>query len=177
MAQFSYKALDSTGRQVTGEAESTDRKRMLQQLAQKGLRPISVEFIGEKVSTDDNVEDLNLFKKSTRKRRFTFYKRTNSKISLEFLKRLLVLLSSGMSIGDAVSLLSRRLSDPQMKELCESIWRRLSEGQTLASAMQVEGGIFSVSTISRIGSVMRTIRSQFSAAIPVVWKRFCMKGR
>ena len=136
MARFSYKALDSSGRQVSGEADSSDRKRLLQQLAQKGLRPISIEFLGEQVAADENVEDLDFFKKSGRPSRFTFLKRSNNKVALEFLKRVLVLLSSGMSIGDTVSLLSRRLSDPQMKTLCESIWRRLSEGQTLASAMR-----------------------------------------
>jgi type II secretory pathway component PulF len=150
MAQFSYKALDSTGRQVTGESESPDRKRLLQQLAQNGLQPISVEFIGEKVTTDESVEDLDFFKKSKTKSRITFFKRTNSKIALEFLKRLLVLLSSGMSIGDTVSLLSKRLTDPQMKALCESIWKRLSEGQTLAASMRAEEGIFSISTIHLI---------------------------
>ncbi|MEX0325238.1 MAG: type II secretion system F family protein [Puniceicoccaceae bacterium] len=147
MPRFSYKALDSSGRQVTGEAESTDRKRLLQQLSQKGLRPLAVEFLGEQVTADEAVEDLDFFKKSGRTSRLTLFKRSNSKVALEFLKRVLVLLSSGMSIGDTVSLLSRRLTDPQMKNLCESIWRRLSEGQTLASAMRAEEGIFTTSTI------------------------------
>jgi type II secretory pathway component PulF len=147
MPRFSYKAIDHTGRQVSGEAESADRKRLLQQLSQNGLRPLSVEFLGEQVSSDDNVEDLNFFKKASTKRRFFSISRSKGAISLEFLKRLHVLLASGMSIGDSVSLLGKRLSDPQLSNLCESIWRRLSEGQTLAAAMRAEEGMFSQSTV------------------------------
>lgn len=147
MPRFSYKALDHAGKQIAGEAESTDRKRLLQQLTQKGLRPLSVEFVGEKAAASENVEDLDFFRQSKGRRRLFGFKRSRGAISLEFLKRLHVLLSSGMSIGDAVSLLSRRLTDPQLSSLCESIWRRLSEGQTLAAAMRAEGDLFSPSTI------------------------------
>ena len=147
MARFSYKALDQNGRQVSGEVETTDRKRLLQQLSQKGLRPISVEFLGEQVSPAEDVEQLDFFKQSKSKRRLFSRKRSKKAISLEFLKRLHVLLASGMSIGDAVSLLGKRLSDPQLSELCESIWKRLSEGQTLAAAMRMEQQLFSQSTI------------------------------
>jgi type II secretory pathway component PulF len=113
MPRFAYKALDKTGRQITGEAESSDRKRLLQQLGQKGLRPVSVESLGEQVAADEEIERSDFFR-SSGKRRFFGLKRSKGAISLEFLKRLLVLLSSGMSLGDTVSLLSRRLSDPQM---------------------------------------------------------------
>lgn len=147
MPRFAYKALDQTGRQVSGEVETTDRKRLLGQLQQKGLRPISVEFLGEQVSTGEEVEKLDFFKKASGKRRFFSAKRSRKSIALEFLKRLHVLLSSGMSIGDAVNLLGKRLSDPQMCALCDSIWKRLSEGQTLAAAMHMEEGVFSQSTI------------------------------
>jgi type II secretory pathway component PulF len=147
MPRFSYKAIDSSGRTVSGEAESTDRKRLLQQLSRKGLRPLSVDSLGEQASSDEEIEEMDFFRGSAGRKKFFHLKRSRGAISLEFLKRLHVLLSSGMSIGDAVSLLGRRLSDPQMKELCDSIWRRLSEGQTLAYAMRAEEGVFSPSTI------------------------------
>ena len=147
MPRFSYKALDNTGRTITGEADSADRKRLLQQLAQKGLRPVSVDSIGEQVTSDEEIEHLDFFKDTAGKRRFFKVKRGRKAVALEFLKRLHVLLSSGMSIGDAVNLLSRRLTDPQLKELCESIWRRLSEGQTLAYSMRAEADVFDTSTV------------------------------
>lgn len=146
MPRFSYKAIDPTGRSVSGETESSDRKRLLAQLQQKGLRPVAVDLIGEQVSDDEAVEQSDFFQEKKGRQRALF-KRSGNAIALEFLKRLLVLLSSGMSLGDTVSLLSRRLSDPQMVALCESLWRKLSEGQTLASAMRSHTKIFSASTI------------------------------
>jgi len=93
------------------------------------------------------MEQTDFFRQSGSRRRLFTLRRSRSAIALEFLKRLLVLLSSGMSLGDAVSLLSRRLTDPQLRDLCESMWRKLSEGQTLAAAMRAEGGLFSPSTV------------------------------
>jgi type II secretory pathway component PulF len=147
MPRFAYKALDSSGRTVTGETESADRKRLLQQLAQKGLRPVAVDSLGEQVTSDEEIENMDFFGQASGRRRFFSLRRSRGAVALEFLKRLHVLISSGMSIGDAVSLLGRRLSDPQLKGLCESVWRRLSEGQTLAYSMRAEEGVFSPSTI------------------------------
>lgn len=55
-----------------------------------------------------------------------------------------------MSLGDSVKLLSIRLSDPQLKELCGSVWRSLSEGRTLAAALSEQKEVFHNSTIHLI---------------------------
>lgn len=147
MARYSYKAIDASGRTLTGETEAPDRKRLLAQLQQKSLRPIAVELLGEQVSEDEAIEQSDFFREKSGSKKRMAFKRSGNAIALEFLKRLLVLLSSGMSLGDTVSLLSRRLSDPQMVSLCESLWKKLSEGQTLATAMRSHTKIFSASTI------------------------------
>ena len=146
MPTFAYKALDASGRSVSGTVEALDRKRLLAQLAQKGLRPVSVESLAEAVGSDEATEEIDFFKTGARPG-WLRIQRSRSALALEFLKRLHVLIASGMSIGDAVSLLGKRLTDPRLKDLCESIWRRLSEGQTLATAMRAEGNIFSLSVI------------------------------
>ena len=147
MPRFSYKAIDAAGRTVSGESESPDRKRILEHLRQKGLRPIAIDLLGEQLSDDEAIEQSDFFGESQSRKGRSILKRSGSAMALEFLKRLLVLLSSGMSLGDTVSLLSRRLSDPQMVDLCESLWRKLSEGQTLATAMRAHEKIFPPSTI------------------------------
>jgi len=150
MPRFAYKALDSSGKSVNGNLDASDRKRALQQLSGNGLRPLSVQSLGESGSgegDDEEAETRDFFGGSSGgKRRFRL-KRAKSVVALEFLKRLLVLLSSGMSLGDAVSLLSRRLTDPQMQSLCQDLWRRLSEGYTLAGAMRAGPDLFAPSTI------------------------------
>lgn len=146
MPRFAYKALDAAGKPVSGEIDSSDRKRALQQLTGNGLRPLSVESLGEETTSDKDVETRDFFGSDKGPSRFRL-KRAKSAIALEFLKRLLVLLSSGMSLGDAVNLLSRRLTDPQLKDLCQSVWRRLSEGHTLASALRFHQKLFTPSTL------------------------------
>lgn len=150
MPRFAYKALDSSGKPVNGEFEATDRKRALQQLSGQGLRPLSVHSVGDGGSGeggDSDAETRDFFGGGSGKKSRFRLKRSKSAVALEFLKRLLVLLSSGMSLGDAVSLLSRRLTDPQMQGLCHEIWKRLSEGHTLAGAMRAGPDLFSPSTI------------------------------
>lgn len=55
-----------------------------------------------------------------------------------------------MSLGDAVRLLSIRLSDPELKSLCNDIWKSLSEGRTLAAAMAEHPDIFTPSVVHLI---------------------------
>lgn len=150
MPRFVYKAIDPSGKSISGELEASDRKRLIQQLAQQRLRPLSIQLIGEKISDDDAVTQTDFFKDTTSKPAWWRPRRSKSAIALEFLKRLLVLLSSGMPLGDAVRLLSQRLSDPQLQELCTSVWKRLSEGHTLASAMQARKQLFNASTLHLI---------------------------
>lgn len=146
MPSFSYKALDGAGRSVSGTAEALDRKRLLAQLTQKGLRPVAVESLAEKPAGDEGTEEMDFFKSGPGPR-WLRVNRSRSALALEFLKRLHVLIASGMSIGDAVSLMGRRLSDPRLKSICDTIWRHLSEGQTLAASMRAESAIFSASVV------------------------------
>lgn len=147
MPRFAYKAIDATGKPVKGELEASDRKRLLQLLNAQKLRPVSIASLGEKISDDDSVADADFFHENKPGRRWLRLRRSRGALALEFLKRLLVLLSSGMALGDAVRLLSTRLSDPHMQDICQQIWKRLSEGHTLASAMQGQNNLFSTSTI------------------------------
>lgn len=147
MPRFAYKALDAAGKSISGELEASDRKRLIAQLGQQKLRPVTIQQLGEKVSDDDSVTQTDFFRDSGATASRWRLRRSKSAIALEFLKRLLVLLSSGMALGDAVRLLSQRLSDPQLQELCTSIWKRLSEGHTLASAMQARKNLFNSSTM------------------------------
>jgi type II secretory pathway component PulF len=147
MPTFSYKAIKRDGSTVSGTVEASDRKRLLQTLAGQGLRPLSVTSTNETAGNDTAVEEADFFKQQKAGKNRWGFKGSKSARSLQFLKRLLVLLSSGMSLGDAVSLLSRRLSDPTLQALCQSIWKKLSEGQTLANAMRSEGSLFAPSTV------------------------------
>jgi type II secretory pathway component PulF len=145
MPLFSYQAVNEAGKTVAGELEAPDRQHLLQVLRRQGLRPVAVESRGERVEHDSAAETENLYRErgSSRLR----VRRGKSALALEFLKRLLVLLSSGMALGDATHLLSRRLNDPSLRELCAAVWKKLSEGFTLANALRDYPGMFSPATL------------------------------
>ena len=54
---------------------------------------------------------------------------------LPFLEALFDLMSSGLSAGEAVRLLSIRIKEPQLRALCGGLWERISEGAPLSRAM------------------------------------------
>jgi type II secretory pathway component PulF len=149
MPFFDYKAVNAAGKTVRGEMEAPDRKRLLARLQQAGLRPLSIEARSDARTPDIDAETEDLFAGEGR-RSLLRVKRSRATLSLEFLKRLLVLIQSGMSLGDAVNLLSRRLTDPALQDLCATVWKRLSEGQTLAGALREVPDMFAPSTLHLI---------------------------
>lgn len=150
MPVFKYRAISGTGNTVNGEIEAPDRKGAVQRLATRGLKPVQIEQTQQTISEDVESEKIDLFHEAgaaDKKRLFGNLFRSKRGLSLLFLKRLHVLLSAGMSLGDSVRLLSQRLSDPALRDLCNQVWRRLSEGRTLASSMRDFPAVFAPSTV------------------------------
>ncbi|MDP0501637.1 MAG: type II secretion system F family protein [Verrucomicrobiota bacterium JB022] len=153
MPLFSYKAIDVTGRSQSGQLEAADRRNLISKLQARQLRPLSVSVIQEpgkaaQQTPDEMAADLNFYASDRRK---PLFKRTNKhQLGLEFCKRLLVLLQAGMPPGDAVRLLSQRVSDPTLKDLCQAVWRELSEGRTLAHALSQQTQLFNTATLHLI---------------------------
>ena len=152
MPQFDYKARQPDGTTTTGTIESADRRQATQRLREQKLSPITLKeartakrsafgTLREKAKSltaskrQSAAADLNVQpSKGTPKR---------EKVGLAFLSRLLELHASGLPIGDAIRILSQRLSDSEQKQLASSIWRDLSEGATLAGALTRQSLYFS----------------------------------
>ena len=149
MPTFSYKAIGPSGQPVTGTLEAPDRRHVVLKLAEQNIKPIAITAGDSSVETEETDESIDFFKSSRRKKsafRLRFLS-SQSKVGLNFLRKLLELLSSGMPPGDAVKLLSLRLTDPQLKELADNLWKDLSEGRSLAASMASTHGAFSESAI------------------------------
>jgi type II secretory pathway component PulF len=69
---------------------------------------------------------------------------------LTFLESLYDLTSSGLSAGEAVRLLSLRIKEPRLKELCNGLWNRISEGAPLSRAMSDFPEVFDEATLNLI---------------------------
>lgn len=72
------------------------------------------------------------------------------KVSLQFLTKLQQLVSSGLPLGDAIKAMANRISEPKLKGLAHAVWKGLSEGGTLSSAMRSQGRIFDPSLAAMV---------------------------
>ena len=149
MPTFSYKAIGPKGQTVTGTLEASDRRHVVLKLADQNIKPIAVTASDSSAQTVETDESIDFFKSSRGKKSalWSRFFRSDKKLGLNFLRKLLELLSSGMPPGDAVKLLSLRLTDPQLKELADNLWKNLSEGRSLAASMAAARGAFSATAI------------------------------
>jgi len=71
---------------------------------------------------------------------------------LPFLEALHDLISSGLSAGEGVRLLSVRLKEPTMRSLCQGLWEHISEGAPLSRAMAAYPEVFDSSTCNLVAA-------------------------
>lgn len=140
MPRFSYSARDRAGKTVTDTLEAPTRKDALRLIAARGLQVAGVTEAGAipaRASRSVVLPDARVVTLSRKQR-------------LPFLESLRDLVTSGMSAGEAVRLLSVRIKDPGLRLLCAGLWERLSEGAPLSRAMAAFPAVFDSSTINLI---------------------------
>ena len=137
MQQFTYTALDSSGRPRNGTLAADDRRAAARKLASQGLRlrTLSAADSSTPDSSNDAAPDLPDAdapppRKLSQRRFFAPHNTAR-----DFMDNFYQLHSNGLPMGDAIKLLAQRVSDPALRFLCQSIWRDMSEGTTLAGAM------------------------------------------
>src|SRR5689334_21264048 len=132
MPRFSYSARDRAGKTVTDTLEAPSRKDALRLIAARGLQAAAVNEAGLAPTRATRMVVLPDSRVITLSR----------KQRLPFLEALRDLVTSGMSAGVAVRLLSVRIKDPGLRLLCAGLWERLSEGAPLSRAMSACPAVF-----------------------------------
>lgn len=154
MPRFTYTARDRAGQTVEDTVEAPTRKDALRILGARGLQVAAVNELGTTASA------LNRRGSGKGANRPVVLSR---KQRLPFLEALRDLVTSGMSAGEAVRLLSVRIKDPGLRLLCGGLWERLSEGAPLSRALAAFPAVFDSSTISLVqageatGSLQETL--------------------
>ncbi|MGB0289788.1 MAG: type II secretion system F family protein [Opitutales bacterium] len=156
MPTFQYRARTRTGASEDGQLEAPDRRQAAQRLTVKGLHPLSIQLVQEQNSKTGKLweqvrEKLAALSPQKNKSSGDGSPRPGGsskkeKTGLTFLQRLLELHSSGLPAGDSVKILSQRLNQPELKTLAQKLWRDLSEGSTLASALARQPHYFNSSS-------------------------------
>mgnify|MGYP000557273877 CR=1 FL=1 len=151
MAIFTYKGINSQGERVTGEIQAEQKSEVISLLAAKKIKPISIETSNKKAQGNNSTHEFeNFYSTPKKKKGFTVKKKKGSEVTLPFLKNLLVLIKSGLSLGDALKLLGNRLQDSQQHDLCDVLWRKISEGYSLADAMRAQPNYFDSSVCNLV---------------------------
>jgi type II secretory pathway component PulF len=157
MQQFTYTALDSSGRPRNGTLNADDRRTAARKLAAQGLRLLTLSNAENSAAPGqspdaDSASDLPpLDANSPPPRRLSqhrFFGPHNT--ARDFVDNFHQLHSNGLPMGDAVKLLAQRVNDPALRYLCQSLWRNMSEGATLAGAMSRFPAVFDPATLHLI---------------------------
>jgi len=122
---FTYSARDTQGQHRTGTIDAADRTGALGLLAQQRLYPTKLapatgNANGHEAVSPNAASELTL-RRSER---------------LLFTEQLGQLLRAGMRIESALAGLSKRLSSPRLKAVCEALRTAVVDGQPLSTAMQ-----------------------------------------
>jgi len=138
MPTFSYTARDAAGATVSGALEADSRKSALRQLAARRLSPVRLSEggAGAPATAATGGAVAEAVRKLSRRER------------LPFLRSLADLLGCGVQTGDAVRMLSRRLSSGNLKVLSVALWDGLSQGQSLSAAMRAHPAVFDEASCS-----------------------------
>jgi len=145
MARFAYTARDRAGKSLAAELDAPSRKDALRLLAARGLQVVAVDERGGTASAGKprtagaakaEANPASLF--STPASSLT----PRRADCLPFLETLYDLISSGLSAGEAVRLLSVRIKEPRQRALSANLWEQLSEGAPLSRAMANVPSVF-----------------------------------
>ena len=153
MARFAYTARDRSGKTVAADVDAPNRKDVLRLLSARGLQVVAVTERGggagalaktKKNAADPAAQPTSFFSSSiggNAPRRAD---------CLPFLETLYDLISSGLSAGEAVRLLSIRIKEPRQRALAANLWEQLSEGAPLSRAMSNLPAVFDSSITNLI---------------------------
>ncbi len=152
MPRFAYHARDRAGQPVQAEIDAASRKDALRLLVSRKLLVSSINELaagasakkaaGPKATKPSHAE--------ARVARRAAALVPTKKECLPFLESLFDLMSSGLSAGEAVRLLSVRIKEPGLRSLCGGLWERISEGAPLSRAMSEFPQVFDPSITNLI---------------------------
>ena len=154
MARFAYTARDRSGKTVAADLDAVNRKDALRLLSARGLQVVSVNEQGGATARAKNKPSASSAADRTAPGSF-FSSPVSSSAPrradcLPFLETLYDLISSGLSAGAAVRLLSVRIKEPRQRALSANLWEQLSEGAPLSRAMANLPEVFDTSITNLI---------------------------
>ncbi|GAB2732658.1 type II secretion system F family protein [Nocardioides pakistanensis] len=136
--QFTYKARNADGKEVTGVAKATTKTDVTKELLFRGLVPLSV--------SSPNAGGLSLQTEIT-------LRRTAKKRDLVLATRqMAAMLDSGLSYIEAIDVVKNECEDTVLKNALTEVRLAISNGSTMSAALAAQGEVFPPVMINLITS-------------------------
>jgi type II secretory pathway component PulF len=135
MPDYAYTAKSTAGEKLAGTISAASRSEALQRLKAKSLFPLSVMDVDAGTPQWANI---------------SLPVRVKKEQIADYCSQLADLLTGGVSMLEALKILSEATDNPRLKEASNRIQTAVSEGSTLDEAMAKERSIFSELTLSMI---------------------------
>ena len=126
MAAFEYKALTANGRVKKGLMEGDSERQVRQQLREQGLTPVELRSIEQKKSTNSSPSKAGLFTPKVQ----------TSDLALAT-RQLFTLLDAGTPLTQALQSIAQQAESKMMQRFLAGLHTRVSEGYSLAHALDV----------------------------------------
>ncbi len=119
MAHFTYKAMDATGKEVTGKIEAATDKMASQQLRERGMRVFEVKEQGAGGDFFAN------FRK----------KKVKASDKMTFTRQLATLIEAGLPLLRALTILTEQSENPTLREMIEDVKNSVQGGSSFSEAI------------------------------------------
>lgn len=150
MPRFTYSGRDRAGASAAGEIEAASRRDALRLLAVRGVTVSRVDEVATRGGRGAVASSAGAApgapRAAGRAAAGGAAVTPGRRERLPFLVALEDLTSSGLSAGEALRLLSLRIKEPRLRQLCVRLWERVGEGASLSGAMASLPEVFDAST-------------------------------
>ncbi len=136
MPTFKYSARDSRGILIEASVDADSRTLALAVIGEKGLTPIQIDQVGGSMTPTLTPANASITSGGSVRSLPT---------AEQFLltEQLAHLLSAGMTLDEALGVLVKRLKQPRLHSVCESLHRALLDGRSFSNALKDFPRIFS----------------------------------
>jgi type II secretory pathway component PulF len=159
MPRYHYIAIAANGRKIKGAITAESPYAARKQLRVRSIHPSSVTEISSKV------EGGRVF--------FSIFRKRNKSQIIDFTKQLATLLTSGIKLTEALSVLTLQTSDVRFRNALSDIRDRVVTGESFTDALKDYGDYFDVIYVSmvRVGEVTGILGQSLSTIATFMEKR------
>ncbi len=150
MANFSWRAKKVNGEESSGERESIDRFSLARELRAEGLIALSIEELSSTGEKKDKRKPWSKFN--------IVLGRVKMKDKIIFANNLSAMISAGLPLSRALSIMLRQTSNKYFKKVIGEIETRINKGESLSRALANWPKIFPEVFVSMVASSEETGR-------------------